>query len=160
MEPAEKQIAKPRSKAQSYLALLRVHQWLKNAVVFAALIFGHRLLVAGDILRAAVAFVSFCAVSSTGYILNDWIDREADRPHPEKRRRPLASGELTGTDALTIGSCTAFAAFICGAALGSPFVGILLGYVVLQWLYSSFAKKIVILDVVVIAIGFVMRASD
>ncbi len=75
--------------------LARPHQWIKNALVLAALIFGQRLFVFHDVVLAVVAFVAFCALSSAGYVLNDIADRDADRLNPEKCDRPLARGDLT-----------------------------------------------------------------
>ena len=75
--------------------LARPHQWIKNTLVLAALVFGKRLFVFHDVVLAAVAFVAFCALSSAGYILNDVADREADRLNPEKCDRPLARGDLS-----------------------------------------------------------------
>ena len=75
--------------------LARPHQWIKNALVLAALVFGQRLFVFHDVVLAAIAFVAFCALSSAGYVLNDIADRDADRLNPEKCDRPLARGDLT-----------------------------------------------------------------
>src|SRR5688572_29949047 len=72
---------------------LRPHQWTKNALLFAALLFAHRLFVWPDLLRSLAAFVLFCALSAVVYLVNDLADVENDRRHPDKRRRPIASGE-------------------------------------------------------------------
>ena len=76
---------------------LRPYQWLKNVVVFAALVFAQQLDIPGQLLRSLGAFVVLCAASSAMYLLNDMVDIEKDRAHPEKRNRPLASGSLAGT---------------------------------------------------------------
>ena len=75
--------------------LARPHQWIKNALVLAALVFGQRLFVLHDVVLAVIAFVAFCALASAGYVLNDIADRDADRLNPEKCDRPLARGDLT-----------------------------------------------------------------
>src|ERR1700722_9169645 len=81
------------------IRLARPHQWLKNTLVGAALVFSQRLFDPRDVFLTAMAFVAFCALSSAGYVLNDIVDREADRLNPEKSDRPLARGDLTVGDA-------------------------------------------------------------
>ncbi|MGA7873383.1 MAG: decaprenyl-phosphate phosphoribosyltransferase [Candidatus Binatus sp.] len=140
------------------LRLARPHQWIKNTLVLAALIFGQRLLVLHDVVLAGVAFVAFCALSSAGYVLNDIADRDADRLNPEKCDRPLARGDLTvaqaSREALALGAI----AVVLSIALGRAFVGIAVLYAVLQLVYSLWAKHQVIVDVIAVAIGFVLRA--
>src|SRR5690606_27177700 len=93
--------AAPRpSVAASLFRALRPAQWTKNLVVFAALIFGQRLFDADAALRASIAFLVFCGLSGVVYLVNDVVDREADRQHPVKRRRPIAAGDLLVSTAL------------------------------------------------------------
>jgi 4-hydroxybenzoate polyprenyltransferase len=140
------------------IASVRPEQWTKNLLLFAGLMFGGRLLDPGAVLKATEAFVIFCALSSAVYLYNDIADREADRNHPLKQTRPIASGELAVRTA-------AIAAAILGAGgLGfamriSPLFGTLAAtYLVLLFLYSAALKHIVIIDVLTIAAGFVVRA--
>src|SRR6267142_958839 len=141
-----------RPIALHLLTSLRPGQWTKNLLVFAGLLFGRRLSDTGAIVAAIVAFAVFCLLSGVVYILNDISDRESDRRHPLKARRPIASGALSITTA-------AAAAIAMGAAtLGTPFLAIALTYLVLQSLYSITLKHIVIIDVLTLAIGFVLRA--
>lgn len=140
------------------LEALRPKQWTKNAVVFAALVFDGRLFVAGDLLRVSVAAILFALLSSAGYLFNDLRDLEADRRHPTKRNRPIASGRLdTGVAKVAIA-----ALYIVGlpaAVLLSPwFAGVVLLYIVVMYLYSERLKHWVIIDVFIIASGFVLRA--
>ncbi len=139
------------------LKLLRPHQWIKNGFVFIGLLFGQ---IDGDLtlVRSALfAAAAFCLVSSCAYILNDVFDRKADQAHPQKRKRPLASG--------TVGKGQAFAlAFVCGAAglaLGSAASAgvaiILMAYLALNLAYSAGLKNVAILDVFIIAAGFMLR---
>jgi 4-hydroxybenzoate polyprenyltransferase len=137
---------------------LRPAQWTKNLLVFAGLLFGMRLFDADAVGRALAAFAIFCALSGVVYLLNDVLDRDRDRRHPVKSRRPIASGTVS------IGVAVATAAVLGVTALGSAF---LLGgrfalvaaaYVGLLVLYSSVLKNIVIIDVLTIAVGFVLRA--
>ncbi len=140
------------------LISLRPGQWTKNLLVFAALIFGERLFDRTADLRVAMAFVIFCALSGVVYLVNDILDRENDRRHPLKARRPIASGALpVGTAAaaaVAIGAGALAAAFV----LGVPFGIVAAAYVALQALYSGPLKQIVIIDVLTIAFGFVLRA--
>ncbi len=136
----------------------RPHQWLKNAIIFAALIFSQRLFHLGDDLRTVMALVAFCAVSSLGYIVNDISDRETDGKHPEKRNRPIASGELSVPDAIVMACMLGVVGGVLSLALGPGFACLAVAYVALQFAYSLRLKHIVIVNVITIAIGFVMRA--
>ncbi|MBA2355212.1 MAG: decaprenyl-phosphate phosphoribosyltransferase [Acidobacteria bacterium] len=147
------------SVAASLFLALRPAQWTKNLIVFAALIFGQRLLDATAVPRAGVAFLAFCALSSVAYIANDVVDREADRRHPLKRHRPIAAGRVPVSTALA--GALLLLALGLGAALwlGLPFTVHAVGYLALQVAYSLGLKQQVILDVLSIAMGFVIRAS-
>jgi len=146
-----------RGSALQLLISLRPGQWTKNFFVFAGLLFGKQLLNPIAVGRSLAAFAIFCALSGVVYLVNDIMDRESDRLHPLKALRPIASG------ALSIGVARA-AAFAIGAgalaastALGRGFAAVAVGYLALQVLYSITLKHIVILDVLTIAIGFVLR---
>jgi 4-hydroxybenzoate polyprenyltransferase len=146
------------STAANLLRSLRPGQWTKNLLVFAGILFGMRLLDGGAVVRACAAFVIFCALSGTVYLVNDILDRESDRRHPRKAGRPIASG------ALPVGTAGSAAALIGGGAmaaslvLGPRFALVAAAYLVLQALYSGPLKHVVILDVLVLASGFVLRA--
>lgn len=151
--------APARPLAMSLVLSLRPSQWTKNLIVFAALMFGQRLLDVRAVAYAVAAFAVFCALSGVVYLINDVADREADRIHPTKRQRPIASGALSVPVALTT------AAVLAAAALGAAFwlrpaFG-LLGAIYLALLasYSGPLKHLVIIDVLTIAIGFVLRAA-
>ena len=147
-----------RSGAPSVLAALRPEQWTKNFIVFAALIFARRLLDPAAVALALAAFLIFCGLSGAVYLLNDVSDRDADRQHPTKSKRPIASG------ALSAGSALLLAATLIGAGVGAAFWlqpafgWSAFAYVVLQAAYSRWLKHLVILDVMAIAAGFVLRA--
>jgi len=147
-----------RTRRGALIALARPYQWVKNGLVFAALVFSERLFHLRDVLLACVAFVVFCAVSSASYALNDILDREADRHHPEKRSRPLASGELSVGEAAAMAAVLGAAGIGLSLTLGGGFFAIIGLYIALQFFYSGYAKQIVIADVIAIAIGFVLRA--
>ena len=147
-----------RSNAALLATSLRPEQWAKNFLLFAGLLFGGRLLEPDAVLKAIAAFAVFCALSSAIYLVNDIWDRDADRRHPLKQTRPIASGEigvrLAGwSAAMLIAGATAVA-----WVLNSVFGAIATGYVLLLLLYSTALKHIVILDVLAIAGGFVLRA--
>jgi 4-hydroxybenzoate polyprenyltransferase len=153
----------PRPVAISLLVSLRPAQWTKNLIVFTALLFGQlaarpAFLDPHAVLRALAAFGIFCALSGVVYLVNDVADREADRLHPTKRERPIASGAVSPGVAIA----TAIVLSICalgGAWLLRPaFAGVAFAYVALQTLYSGPLKHIVIIDVLTISVGFVLRA--
>ena len=140
------------------LSSLRPEQWTKNLVVFAALVFSRRLLDPAAVALALAAFLIFCGLSGAVYLVNDVSDREADRQHPVKARRPIAAGTLSS------GTALAWAIALIGLGVGtafwlsSPFGWTAFAYVALQAAYSRWLKHIVILDVMAIAAGFVLRA--
>ena len=137
---------------------MRPEQWTKNVVVFAALIFGRRLFDPAAVGLSLTAFLIFCALSSVVYLLNDVSDREADRQHPLKSRRPIASGELDVSAALMAAGVIGLAAMAAALWVRLEFALIAAIYVAMFAAYSRWLKHIVILDVLTIAIGFVLRA--
>jgi 4-hydroxybenzoate polyprenyltransferase len=147
-----------RSLLTSLIISLRPSQWTKNLLVFAALIFAVRLFDLSAVLAATEAFVIFCGLSGVVYLVNDVMDRESDRRHPLKSRRPIAAGTLPVP--VAIGAAAGIAVVAIGAAflLGWRFGAVATVYVALQVLYSGPLKHIVIIDVLTIAIGFVLRA--
>ncbi|MFN8062003.1 MAG: decaprenyl-phosphate phosphoribosyltransferase [Vicinamibacterales bacterium] len=149
----------PRSLALSLLISLRPEQWTKNLFVFAGLLFGLQLFNPTALWRSVAAFAIFCALSGVVYLVNDVFDREADRRHPLKVRRPIASGDLGVGVALRAAAVLVVAALGSAFALSWPFGFCALAYTVLMSFYSGRLKHIVILDVLTIAIGFVLRAS-
>jgi 4-hydroxybenzoate polyprenyltransferase len=126
--------------------------------VFAGLLFGRRLLDPTAIGEALVAFAVFCGLSGVVYLLNDVADRETDRRHPLKARRPIASGALPVGTALVAAAILGLAALGVSTMLGWPFTAVAVAYLALQALYSGPLKHIVIIDVLTLAIGFVLRA--
>ena len=144
---------------RALLAAMRPHQWTKNLLVFAALVFAQRLTYGGDVLRAAVAFLCFCAASSATYLFNDVCDAENDRRHPLKQHRPVASGALPAQVALLAALVLGVVAVGGALALRLPVGGIVAGYLALQLGYSLLLKHVVIVDVLCIAASFVLRAG-
>ncbi len=138
---------------------LRPSQWTKNLILFAALLFGERLTHLPSVLYSVGAFAVFCVLSGVVYLINDVADREADRRHPVKRHRPIASGEVPVATALAAAAVLSVGGI--GAAFAiRPLFGVLAAsYVALLALYSGPLKHVVIIDVLTIAIGFVLRAA-
>lgn len=136
---------------------LRPEQWTKNLFILAPLIFGGRLHQPEPALRSLLAVALFCAASSAVYLLNDLRDREEDRRHPFKRLRPIATGLVSPAVAVTV--MLALAAIAVGGAawLGRGVLLWTLIYLGLQLLYSFGLKRVVILDVMLIAVGFALR---
>jgi 4-hydroxybenzoate polyprenyltransferase len=144
--------------AVNLLISLRPRQWAKNLLVFAGLLFGLRLFDLTAVSRALAAFGVFCLLSGVVYLINDIADRDTDRQHPHKARRPIASGALPVSTALT--SAVVLGAVGLGGAfaLGARFFLVSAVYLALLALYSGPLKHIVIIDVLTIAVGFVLRA--
>jgi 4-hydroxybenzoate polyprenyltransferase len=136
---------------------VRPQQWIKNLFVFAPLIFSQNVLHQALVLRAALAFLAFCLISSAVYLLNDLRDIEEDRQHPLKAHRPLASGRLKRSSAVAALAIIAPAGFLVALLVNRSFVFIALGYFALQIAYTLWLKHVVILDVFVVAAGFLIR---
>lgn len=147
---------------RTWLRLLRVKQWTKNAVVFAAFIFAlgdqNQDLLAWEFWKVFLAALSFSLVSSAVYMFNDWRDVEQDRLHPTKRFRPLAAGEVTPAVALPV-AAGLLAAGLGGAwRLGPELLAVVGAYLGLQLVYTLWLKRVPLVDVIVISIGFILRA--
>lgn len=141
----------------AWLKLLRPHQWVKSGFVFVGLLFGHAWHDAAVVQQVLLAAVAFSLAASAVYVGNDIVDRERDRQHPDKRRRPLASGAITPGRAMAVGvSCVLAALGI--AWLASPAVAaIIVAYLLLNIGYTLGLKHIVLLDVFIISAGFMLR---
>jgi 4-hydroxybenzoate polyprenyltransferase len=136
---------------------MRPHQWVKNGFVFVGLVFGHGW-TDPDLVRDALAvFAAFCLASSAVYAANDIADRKADRAHPRKQDRPLASGEITVAAASILSLALAGAALALAAWVSRPALAIVACYLALNAAYSAGLKHVAILDVFLIAAGFMLR---
>jgi 4-hydroxybenzoate polyprenyltransferase len=147
-----------RPAALSFLLALRPRHWVKNVFVFAALVFAGRLGDPVAVARVVATFVLFCVLSSAVYLINDVRDSEADRKHPHKRHRPIAAGEISPQLASAASVVLAVVALLWAFRL-SPGVGVVATtYLVLNLGYSFGLKQVVILDVMLVASGFLLRA--
>ena len=144
--------------ASPYLRLARPKQWTKNGFVLAGLVFSGEALQLVPIFNAMLAFIAFCALSSSVYAANDVLDVKEDRAHPLKRFRPVASGEVSAQSALLFAGALSVGGLALGffVDLGVGIAGV--GYLLLQVVYTTFLKHMAILDVMSISTGFVIRA--
>ena len=147
-----------RSTAASLFVSLRPDQWTKNLIVFAALIFAVKLLDPAATAKAAAAFLIFCALSGAVYLVNDVADREQDREHPVKRMRPIAAGDLSPAAAMIAAVVLSAITLTASFALRPAFGVVAAAYLALFVVYTRSLKHVVVLDVMTIAIGFVLRA--
>jgi 4-hydroxybenzoate polyprenyltransferase len=139
------------------LKTMRPRQWTKNVFVFAALVFDKQLLLPGPFLRTLAGFGLFCLISSSVYIFNDLADIEADRQHPEKQHRPIPSGQLPVGLAWVAGLLLVGLALVPGYLLAPDFAVVLGIYFALIMAYSKWLKHVPIVDVLILAAGFVLR---
>ena len=148
----------PAGTLAGLIASMRPRQWVKNGFVFGALIFAHRLQDAEAVVRTLGAFAIFCALSGSVYIINDLVDLERDRAHPKKRLRAIASGRIGTRAAGVFAVILAPAAIVAGYCLSLTFGSVAAAYFGMSLLYSFYLKRVVILDVMTISLGFVLRA--
>jgi 4-hydroxybenzoate polyprenyltransferase len=139
------------------LVSLRPRQWVKNLFVFAGLVFGQRLFTPA-VWPALGAFVIFCGLSGAVYLVNDVADRDQDRLHPKKRERPVAAGRLPVRVALGVAVALVAAGLAAASRLSTSVLLVAIAYVVLLTAYSAWLKHVVIVDVLTVAVGFVLRA--
>jgi 4-hydroxybenzoate polyprenyltransferase len=142
---------------KALLKTMRPRQWTKNVFIFAALVFDKQLLHAESFLRTLAGFALFCLISSSVYIFNDLADVEADRQHPEKKNRPIASGKLSVNAAWIAGVVLVIITLGLSFFLTRGFETVLVIYFLINMAYSKWLKHIPIVDVLVIAAGFVLR---
>ena len=138
---------------------MRPRQWTKNVFIFAALVFDKQLFVIESFLRTLGGFALFCLISSSVYIFNDLADIEADRQHPEKKNRPIPSGKLPVSTAWIAGILLVVIALGLGYLLSPSFAGVLSLYFLINMAYSKWLKHVPIVDVLIIASGFVLRVG-
>ena len=159
-EERTEKLTSRRSVPQAALAAIRPKEWIKNLLVFAGLLFGRKFGDSGAVATAFLAFVSFCAISSAGYLVNDLRDVEFDRAHPSKRNRPIAAGELSAGTAIRLAIVLAIGALALAFAAVNWQVGLIVaGYGAAQMAYSFGLKEIVIIDVMTIAGLFILRVA-
>lgn len=159
-QPVNVQTSEASGSLRDYIELLRPTQWAKNIVVFAGPAAGLKLSSVVSVTQACVAFAAFCLVASAGYAINDVLDRAADASHPTKRNRPVVRGAIRPSTALAVASILLIASVVLTALVlrSGGVTVVLLLYFAMTLAYSASLKRRVILDVTVVAIGFVLRA--
>jgi len=145
------------SRLRAFLELLRPRQWVKNAFVLVGLVFGHAYREPAMVAAAIAATAAFCLASGAVYAFNDANDAAQDRDHPEKRGRPVARGALAPVDAALLAALTAALALALAAWAGWKVTAIVAAYLALSAAYTLGLKRVPIVDVVVIAAGFMLR---
>lgn len=148
-----------RSNMWALFVSLRPKQWTKNGLVLLGLVFSLSLRDPHLTARALLAFLVFCALASATYLVNDVIDLKRDRQHPVKRRRPIASGEVSPAEALAVAAAMLAAALALAVNINSAFALTALAYPILTMSYSLWLKHIAIVEVLAVAAGFVLRAA-
>jgi len=146
-------------RVTSFIHLLRPKQWVKNLFIFAALLFSKNIDKLPYVLIAAYAFLCFCTTSSTVYIFNDLLDIEKDRLHPRKRKRPLAAGVISKSEALILMAFMLPSTVAFSFMVNYRFGIIIMIYLLNNVLYTLYVKHLVILDVMSIALGFILRVA-
>jgi 4-hydroxybenzoate polyprenyltransferase len=144
---------------KALIKTMRPRQWPKNGFVFVALFFDGKLLQLAYLLHTVAAFVLLCLMSSAVYLMNDLSDIESDRQHPTKCKRPLPAGELSPKVAAVAAVLFAGGSLIAGFWLTPAFGLILLAYLLSQVAYTYWLKNVVLFDVLIVALGFVLRIA-
>lgn len=142
------------------LKTIRPRQWLKNGLVYAPLFFDGKLTDPNSFLRTTVAFMLLCMMSGAVYIMNDLVDIENDRQHPRKRNRPLASGQLSPAAAGIFAVLFVIISLAAGYAVEPLFALVLIVYLAMQIAYTFYLKRVVLLDVITVAAGFILRIAS
>jgi 4-hydroxybenzoate polyprenyltransferase len=161
-ELSKQQVTKPRELPilLANIKIMRPSQWVKNLIVFIPLFFSGSLFSSDYFLRTFFAFIALCLLSSSIYIINDVVDKDRDKSHPTKQFRPIASGQIPVLSALLLAVGIFILSLFIGIALLSSeyFFLLQLAYFMLMLLYSVWLKNIVIIDTIVISLGFILRA--
>jgi 4-hydroxybenzoate polyprenyltransferase len=148
-----------RTGTAALVEALRPRQWTKNVFVFAGLVFSGRLFELASVLRELAAFAVFCAAASAVYLANDVADRERDSLHPQKRTRPVAAGRLSVPLALVASVLLGAAALAASAALSRGLLWVVAAYLGASLAYSAGLRRVFLVDVMIVALGFVLRAA-
>jgi len=141
----------------AFIKLLRPHQYVKNLFVFFPLFFALKITDVYLLKEAALAFVAFCFAASTIYIINDIRDIEKDKAHPKKKKRPLASGKVSVMTAISIAAILFFFSILISIISGTNLLMIISIYIVMNFFYSFGLKNIPLIDIFIIATGFLLR---
>ena len=144
-------------KISTIVSLLRPHQWLKNLLILFPPFFARKMADPTVLAASVPALVSFCLAASSVYIINDVLDRELDRHHPVKRKRAIASGNLSVAAALVIAIGIGLVSLVLAAVVSRAFEAYLILYMIMTFLYSVYFKHVLILDMFIVSFGFLVR---
>ncbi len=147
----------PKSRTLAYLSVLRPSQWVKNVFVLAPLLMTPGAINPLHLRLTLLGMLTFCLTASATYVLNDWVDREADRMHPDKRHRPLATGIISPRGGMTLAVLLGGAGLALSLALSPLFALIIAAYFAMTIAYSFKLKHVSILDIMILSAGFVLR---
>lgn len=139
------------------LSILRPTQWLKNLMLFFPSFLGGELLLPGVLARGVIPFVSFCLASSSAYVLNDILDRERDKSHHRKSKRPIPSGKVSLVEAVVLNFVLLAGALALALTISPVFIAILLAYLIVAISYSFYLKHLPIVDLFCVSAGFLFR---
>jgi 4-hydroxybenzoate polyprenyltransferase len=153
------QMTRERSRMPPLLEAMRPKQWSKNVFVLAGIVFAGRLFDLNAVVRVLSTFALFCAAASAVYLANDVADKDSDAHHPIKRLRPIASGRLAPGTARAVSIALALIALVGAFLLNRPTLAILAAYLVSSFAYSFGLKRVFLLDTMIVALGFVLRAA-
>jgi 4-hydroxybenzoate polyprenyltransferase/phosphoserine phosphatase len=157
IRPIEAEFPRSPVSIRTWAKALRVHQWLKNLLIFVPVLTAFSFLDVGKLVDSAVAFLAFSLAASATYVVNDLWDLDSDRIHPRKRRRPLASAEVSIISALMVSASCLVAGFALAGMLSTQFLLILLLYLVVTSSYSWALKQYVLIDVIVLSLLYTLR---
>jgi 4-hydroxybenzoate polyprenyltransferase len=149
--------AKPRASLRTWVKAVRLHQWVKNALIFMPALLAHQITNPAIALKTVLAFLSFGCCASSVYLVNDLFDLAADRQHPRKRNRPFAAGILSVPSGIAVAALLIVCAIALAAVVGLPYSAVLAGYYVLTWGYSLRLKRTALLDVMILAGLYTIR---
>ncbi|NLA68816.1 MAG: UbiA family prenyltransferase [Gammaproteobacteria bacterium] len=153
----EREFTQPAASPLVWLRALRVHQWLKNLLLFVPLLTSFGFTDPGKVMAALTGFVAFSLAASATYLVNDLWDLESDRLHPRKRERPMASGRIGISAALGMAAALLATAFLVASRAGSGLALMLLAYLVITSAYSWYLKRMMLVDMLVLAVLYTLR---
>src|SRR5437868_6460339 len=154
---SQRAVASGGSVLLALIEAARPKQWAKNVFLFIPLVTALKLADPRAVAQGGFAFVIFCAIASAGYLFNDLADVEADRQHPRKRRRPLASGRIRPAHAIGLGSALLVVGLLVSLLVNWRFALLVLAYILLNVAYNAGLKHVVLIDVFALASFFVLR---
>ncbi len=149
--------AAPKPTLRTWIKAIRLHQWVKNALIFLPALLAHEISNPAVLLQAVLAFIAFGCCASSVYVTNDLFDLVADRQHPRKRRRPFAAGLLSVRAGIYVSAALFVCAALIASAVGGLFVLVLASYYVITWAYSLRLKRIALVDVMTLAGLYTLR---